>query len=127
MNRAYYDLETGEIVAVSSGELDIPGTMYILTAKEHSEIAKQRVLHGAFVDEDSLVFAESGLATQSDRERGYRVHRDKRLAETDWTQVSDNALTQEQKDAWKTYRQQLRDISLQEGFPNTVVWPTLPI
>jgi len=33
-----------------------------------------------------------------------------RLTHTDWTQVLDNVLTEEQKEAWRTYRQELRDL-----------------
>ena len=29
-------------------------------------------------------------------------------------------------DEWRTYRQALRDVPTQEGFPNTVTWPTKP-
>jgi hypothetical protein len=39
-----------------------------------------------------------------------RVLRNQRLVETDWTQVADAPLTEEQKDAWKSYRQTLRDL-----------------
>ena len=37
-----------------------------------------------------------------------RVVRSRKLAECDWTQVSDSPLTEEQKSAWQTYRQELR-------------------
>jgi hypothetical protein len=52
-----------------------------------------------------------------------RQERDKNLIESDWTQVLDAAVDQA---AWATYRQALRDIPQQEGFPATVVWPTQP-
>jgi hypothetical protein len=53
----------------------------------------------------------------------YRVQRDTLLASSDWTQVYDAPVDQE---AWAAYRQALRDIPQQEGFPATVVWPTQP-
>jgi len=40
---------------------------------------------------------------------GMRLHRDRLLAESDWTQTLDAPLTDEQQAAWATYRQQLRD------------------
>ena len=49
--------------------------------------------------------------------RGYR---DKLLANSDWTQVADAPVN---KTTWATYRQALRDVSLQEGFPWVVEWP----
>tara|TARA_R110002153_G_scaffold149743_1_gene301306 strand:- start:29 stop:253 length:225 start_codon:yes stop_codon:yes gene_type:complete len=36
------------------------------------------------------------------------------------------AKSEEQKTAWKNYRQALLDVTDQEGFPYTIVWPTKP-
>jgi hypothetical protein len=52
-----------------------------------------------------------------------RAQRDSLLTASDWTQVIDAPVNQA---AWATYRQALRDISAQEGFPWSVVWPTEP-
>lgn len=49
--------------------------------------------------------------------------RDGLLAESDWTQVADAPVDQA---AWATYRQALRDVPQQEGFPHNVTWPTKP-
>ena len=51
-----------------------------------------------------------------------RIVRDTLLAETDWWANSDVTMTDEQR----AYRQALRDIPLQEGFPTNIVWPTKP-
>lgn len=48
------------------------------------------------------------------------------LAESDWTQLADVPLSAEQKAAWAAYRQQLRDITDQAGFPQNINWPTKP-
>jgi hypothetical protein len=53
-----------------------------------------------------------------------RKRRNKLLSASDWTQVADAPVD---KAAWATYRQALRDISAQEGFPATVEWPTQPV
>jgi hypothetical protein len=53
-----------------------------------------------------------------------RKRRNKLLSASDWTQVADAPVD---KAAWATYRQELRDISAQAGFPATVVWPTQPV
>ena len=45
-----------------------------------------------------------------------RVERNRRLYDCDWTQLPDTALTAEQVEAWRVYRQELRD------FPNNLVW-----
>jgi hypothetical protein len=45
------------------------------------------------------------------------------LAASDWTQVADAPVD---KTAWATYRQALRDIPSQSGFPRSVTWPNKP-
>ena len=52
-----------------------------------------------------------------------RAERDRLLAESDWTQVADAPVDQA---AWATYRQALRDIPQQAGFPENVTWPEEP-
>lgn len=48
------------------------------------------------------------------------------LQQSDWTQIPNNPLTVEQQEAWAVYRQELRDITNQSGYPFNVIWPTLP-
>lgn len=52
-----------------------------------------------------------------------RAERDRLLAASDWTQVADAPVNQA---AWAAYRQALRDIPQQEGFPHNVAWPVKP-
>ena len=52
-----------------------------------------------------------------------RNQRNNLIAASDWTQLADSPAD---KTAWATYRQALRDIPEQEGFPNTIQWPTPP-
>jgi len=53
-----------------------------------------------------------------------REKRDRLLTETDWTQAAD--VPQTTKDKWVSYRQALRDMPLQAGFPFDVVFPAAP-
>ena len=53
-----------------------------------------------------------------------RISRTRLLASSDWTQLPD--VPQALKDAWATYRQALRDVTAQAGFPQNIVWPTSP-
>ncbi|WP_409968737.1 tail fiber assembly protein [Bengtsoniella intestinalis] len=55
-----------------------------------------------------------------------RNTRDKRLTACDWTQVGDCPLDEATKTAWQTYRQALRDVPNQSGFPNDINWPEMP-
>lgn len=56
-----------------------------------------------------------------------RTKRDKLLTETDWTQVTDTVLSSKKQEEYKAYRQKLRDITEQEGFPYKVKFPVKPI
>lgn len=61
------------------------------------------------------------IIEQSDAEaKEVRLKRNKLLTDCDWTQVLDAPVDQA---AWATYRQALRDITTQEGFPWLVEWP----
>ena len=51
-----------------------------------------------------------------------REERDDKLAETDWMASSDLTMSSE----WATYRQALRDVPAQAGFPTNVTWPVEP-
>jgi len=51
-----------------------------------------------------------------------RAERDQLLQATDWQALSDNTMAE----AMTTYRQALRDVPDQDGFPFDVVWPTKP-
>ena len=48
------------------------------------------------------------------------------LAACDWTQLSDAPLTVEVKASFATYRQALRDVPEQAGFPGAIAWPVDP-
>lgn len=66
------------------------------------------------------------LPTEAETAATVRKDRTARLAACDWTQLADAPLTPEQLAAWAAYRQALRDVPEQEGFPVEVVWPAKP-
>ena len=51
-----------------------------------------------------------------------RQLRNEKLAETDWTASSDVTMS----DAMTAYRQALRDVPAQLGFPSDITWPEKP-
>ena len=51
-----------------------------------------------------------------------REHRDRLLTETDWMALGDVTMS----DAWKTYRQALRDVPASNTVYENVTWPTKP-
>jgi len=52
-----------------------------------------------------------------------RAHRDRLLLETDWWVLTDSPTATSEQLA---YRQALRDIPAQAGFPDSISWPTRP-
>lgn len=61
--------------------------------------------------------------TPAPTEEQIRKQRTGLLLGSDWTQIPDATVD---KAAWATYRQALRDITEQSGFPTNVTWPTRP-
>lgn len=55
-----------------------------------------------------------------------RAQRDALIAETDYLMMSDYPISEEDKTELETYRQALRDVPEQEGFPSEVQWPVAP-
>ena len=83
---------------------------------------------------------EGVVTTKAEHEAAYQATLDAKVAETqrktrndlladsDWTQMNDSPLTNEDKTAWATYRQELRDISDLDAWPNLGDddWPVAP-
>jgi hypothetical protein len=80
-------------------------------------------------DEDGNVItaeqqeAEHIARVDAEQAKSVRDSRNKLLSDCDWTQVVDSPVN---KEAWATYRQALRDLPDQAGFPFDVVYPDAP-
>jgi len=59
----------------------------------------------------------------AEQAKSVRASRTQLLKDCDWTQIADSTAD---KTAWATYRQALRDITGQAGFPWTITWPDAP-
>ena len=55
-----------------------------------------------------------------------RTSRDAKLEESDWMVIRSAETGVALDSNWATYRQALRDITDQDGFPHTITWPTKP-
>jgi hypothetical protein len=81
------------------------------------------------------IFTDTQEATAAEQEAAYKARKDAEVAAnvrstrdglltaSDWTQVADAPVDQA---AWAAYRQALRDVPAQAGFPHHVTWPTKP-
>ena len=67
--------------------------------------------------------ADNLAARLAQQAAAVRADRNARLAATDWTQIADSTAD---KPAWAAYRQALRDVPAQVGFPQSVTWPQEP-
>lgn len=85
------------------------------------------VLGPIFTDNEEATAAEQEAAYKAikdaEQAKSVRQSRGEKLKDSDWTQVADAPVDQA---AWATYRQALRDVTAQEGFPWTITWPTQP-
>ena len=66
---------------------------------------------------------EAKAAKDAEQAKSVRDQRNTKLAESDWTQVADAPVDNA---VWATYRQALRDITTQSGFPWDITWPDAP-
>jgi hypothetical protein len=66
---------------------------------------------------------EAKAAKDEEQAKSVRASRTEKLKDSDWTQLADSTAD---KAAWATYRQALRDITAQEGFPWDIEWPEQP-
>lgn len=100
-----------------SGEYD-SSTHFYITGHDDTEIKRQFSTYDPTTE--TIVLDQELLDEVA--EVDVRKERDKRLAETDWMTSSDRTMSQAEID----YRQALRDITDDEGFPHNVTWPTNP-
>ena len=95
--------------------------------KKITEIPFWGILHDYFPDreQDFLTMDESEITD----EQWWMVARWWRTAllnESDWSQVADNSLTEAQRESWRQYREELRDITTSFTNPKEIVFPDLP-
>ena len=71
----------------------------------------------ADLDADAIVVKDAEQA------KAVRADRNQKLKDSDWSQVADAPVD---KAIWATYRQALRDVPAQAGFPWEINWPVAP-
>lgn len=67
--------------------------------------------------------AEYKAMKDAEQAKSVRQQRGEKLKDSDWTQVADAPVDQA---TWAEYRQALRDVTAQSGFPWTIDWPVQP-
>ena len=101
------------------GDELLPFTASPSDTEEHGRLLFKALVHGEFgtiADYVGPTMAELAI---------YARHiRNALLASSDWTQAGD--VPQVTKDLWIPYRQALREVPDQVGFPEDILWPTVP-
>ena len=100
--------------------------------KEYDRNTEKLVSVAPYIEDGSVFtvnvqpLTQEDLQTISDNQAiSIREQRNKLLADCDWTQCKD--IQDEVSTKWSAYRQALRDITLQDGFPSNVTFPDQPI
>ena len=135
----YALIENGEItrinveLPISIGNTSIPKGatgleaygLYPIAGNEPSHTDRERIAGPQYVFDGAQVNRVFTVEAIPDEEKAgqVRAERNGLLTASDWTQVADAPVD---KAAWATYRQALRDVTGQEGFPWTIDWPTQP-
>jgi hypothetical protein len=122
-NDNYYadGINTGIAIEGYSAVLDVnPCTFQAFFPQTYSYVAGVWAIN----NQEFYDIAYSQLVTETSKP--IKVKRDELLYASDWTQIPNNPLTTESQQAWATYRQALRNITLQSGYPFNVTWPKAP-
>lgn len=130
----YISDPAGDIVL--EGPQATGGTVYQYSMRQGVEKIEGKwytkyVLGPIFIDQviDGVTITaaeqEASYKAMKDAEqaKNVRTSRNQLLKDCDWTQLADSTAN---KEAWATYRQALRDVTEQEGFPWTITWPDAP-
>lgn len=117
-------------------EPEIPENCVKLNMDEKYGLSQIKIVKND--NEYKIVYApeKHKIEIEKIRKEEAREKRNKLLIESDWTTLSDVPLSDEKKNEWKKYRQQLRDITDNMGITidnynsfhiNDILWPTKPI
>jgi len=102
------------VVGVIPDSEEVPSSFEEITQAEHAELVK------SFNDwRDAYEQEQLELSAAQERKR-----RDTLLDESDFAVLPDSPVAD--VEPWKTYRQALRDVPQQAGFPNDIEWPEKP-
>lgn len=93
-----------------------------LTMEEYAEFQENGSVEGL----DSEFVSRYNEYVTTCLAEDYRIERDKRIAATDWTQLLDAPISDTSREEVRVYRQALRDVPQQEGFPHEITWPDIP-
>ncbi len=118
--KIFYSIATNRFCREDFHE-DMPADCREVSPSLHAAAAARSV--GLVLDADgNFVLGKPAPLVLNEAEA--RIQRDGLLTASDWTQLPD--VPEETRNAWAAYRQALRDVPRQTGFPALIVWPLPP-
>jgi hypothetical protein len=120
-----WDITTTEVLTALGADVVFEGPQAQPTRYQVSFANGVEQIDGKWYTKYSVsdMDAESIASKDAEQAKAMREQRSTKLAECDWTQVADAPVD---KAVWATYRQALRDVTTQTGFPWTITWPDTP-
>jgi hypothetical protein len=109
--------------------------MYEFTQIPTAEYPMKLVETAPMKRSDGIYYQSWNIVEMNDEEQVHattikeievRNQRNFNLFQSDWTQFPDVPLTEREKSVWTVYRQELRDMPNQEGFPWNIIFPNHP-
>lgn len=116
----YAQIENGVVVNILVCEADLAAERGLILATSDTEIG------GTYANSTFARKVITDDRTDAEKEAEARSERNGLLYRSDWSVISDSPLSDSDKTAWQTYRQALRDVPAQAGFPDNITWPTKP-
>lgn len=116
------ELAAANIVPVPmfAGQIPVDGNEYTVEIQQQSDGSWAHELVQKTI---SAAQYENNRVRQAN---AVKADRDRMIAGTDWIVTKSAEAGEPVPESWKTYRQALRDIPAQTGFPFTITWPTRP-
>jgi len=120
-----WETTTTEVLDALGADVVLEGPQASPTRYQTAFLDSEEQLDGKWYTKYSVAEMDADAITAKDtaQAKAMRDQRGEKLADSDWTQVADSPVD---KAAWATYRQALRDVTTQSGFPWSVTWPDAP-
>ena len=107
-------------------QFDNPPSNHFFSASKYDKFVAPYVAQWETEKARQEAEAEAEWNKPENVEARAKTQRNALLAETDYILMPDYPITEEQREAWTAYRQALRDLPEQEGWPMNIVWPEKP-
>lgn len=115
------------MVTVPNPDCRIPADAVEVTREEHQTLlagqSSEKMIH---VVNGKAVLVDAPPPSNEEAARRAREQRDHLLADSDWVRLRALDTGEDVPQAWQAYRQALRDITKQSGFPQNINWPEKP-